>query len=288
MPVTKRKQRRTNTAVITLPVSEISANPGQPRRVFRDEALKELSQSIAQLGVLNPLSVRLRGGKFELVAGERRLRAAKMAGLSEVPCIVMNVNMEESSLLTLTEDLQRQNLNYAEEAEAIARLIRTYSLSQEEVARRLGKSQSAIANKLRLLKLPGDVLDGLLEAELSERHGRALLRLPTAEAQRAALGFIIENALTVAATDIYIDSILSGATPLSPPREEAEKPRGKTLFVLKDVRVFLNTLSRSMDVMKQGGIDAELDKKETDDELVLTINIPKKKQDAPEKIAVKI
>jgi ParB family chromosome partitioning protein len=277
MPVTKKKARQKNCSVIYLPVDEIIPNPSQPRRTFRDEPLKELAASVAQLGVLNPLSVRMRAGKFELVAGERRLRASKMAGLSEVPCILLDINMEESSLLALVENLQRQDLNFLEEAEGIARLIRTYSLSQEEAARRLGKSQSAVANKLRLLKLPSDVLEGLLEAELSERHGRALLRLPTAEAQRAALNFIIENAMTVAVTDIYIDSLLTGTATLAEIPQYAEKVRGKTLFVLKDVRIFLNTLSRSMEVMKQGGIAADMRRQETDNELILTINIPKKK-----------
>jgi ParB family chromosome partitioning protein len=219
----------------------------------------------------------MRGGRFELVAGERRLRASKLAGLSAVPCILLDVNMEESSILALVENLQRQDLNFIEEAEGIARLIRTYSLSQEEAARRMGKSQSAIANKLRLLKLPSDVLEGLVEAELTERHGRALLRLPNTELQRAALNFIIENALNVAAADMYVDRLLEGGDEITQARtEDACKTRGKTLFVLKDVRIFLNTLTRSMDVMKQGGIDAGMKKTETDSELILTISIPKK------------
>jgi ParB family chromosome partitioning protein len=277
MPVTKKKSKTKNGSVIFLSVDELRPNPSQPRRSFREEPLRELAASIAEMGVLNPLSVRMRGGHFELVAGERRLRASKLAGLSEVPCILLDVNMEESSIYALVENLQRQDLNFVEAAEGIARLIRTYSLSQEEAARRMGKSQSAIANKLRLLKLPSDVLAGLVEAELTERHGRALLRLPTAELQRAALNFIIENALTVAAADIYVDRLLEGgAETVQAQMEDAYKTRGKTLFVLKDVRIFLNTLTRSMDVMKQGGIDAGMKKTETDSELILTISIPKK------------
>jgi len=275
MPVTKRKNRQKCGAVIYLSVDEIVPNPSQPRRAFQDGPLRELAESISQMGVLNPLSVRLRGGNYELVAGERRLRASRLAGLREVPCMLLDVNMEESSLLALVENLQRQDLNFVEEAEGIARLIRTYGMSQGEAAARLGKSQSAIANKLRLLKLPSDILESLLSAELTERHGRALLRLPAAELQRAALHYVIENSLTVANTEAYIEQLLNGGL-LEP--EVLEKPqKGKTMFVIKDVRIFLNTLSRSIDVMKQGGIDAGMKKQETDSELILTIHIPKKK-----------
>ena len=240
-----------------------------------DEALAELSESIKTYGILNPLTVRLRGGKYELVAGERRLRAAKLAGLQEVPCILLDVNMEDASLIALVENLQRRDLDFIEEAAGINQLIRMFGMSQEEAARRIGKSQSAVANKLRLLKLPPDVLEALRENGLTERHGRALLRLQRPEAQREALAYIIDNGLTVAATDAYIDALLSSPEPEPP--AEAEKPEHKRTFVLKDVRVFLNTLSRSIDLMKQGGIDAGVQRQETEDSLILTISIPKSK-----------
>lgn len=275
MQMMKRQSRQKSGSIVYLPVGEIIPNPSQPRRVFQEERLRELAESISQVGVLNPLTVRPRGGRYELVAGERRLRASKLAGLREVPCILLDVDMQESSLLALIENLQRQDLNFVEEAEGIARLIRTYALSQGEAANRLGKSQSAVANKLRLLKLPSDVLQGLLEAGLTERHGRALLRLPTAEAQRAVLQAAAENSLTVAATEAYVEQILTGGPPAAPP--SAAAPRGRTMFVLKDVRLFLNTLTRSLDVMRQGGIEAGMKRQETDAELILTIHIPKKK-----------
>lgn len=259
--------------ILYLRADELSPNPVQPRRRFDDEALAELSESIKTYGILNPLTVRLRGGKYELVAGERRLRAAKLAGLQEVPCILLDVNMEDASLIALVENLQRRDLDFIEEAAGINQLIRMFGMSQEEAARRIGKSQSAVANKLRLLRLPPDVLEALRQNGLTERHGRALLRLPDGDRQRAALLYIIDNGLTVAATDAYIDALLQEPEP----EPEPPRPGSRRTFVLKDVRVFLNTLSRSIDLMKQGGIDAGVQREETEDRLILTISIPKNK-----------
>lgn len=256
--------------IIYLRIDDISPNPVQPRKIFDDDALKELSESIRSYGILNPLTVRLRGGKYELVAGERRLRAARLAGLREVPCILLDVNMEDASLIALVENLQRRDLDFIEEAVGINRLIRMFGMSQEEAARRIGKSQSAVANKLRLLKLPEDVLQSLCDNGLTERHGRALLRLPSAEAQRLALCYIIDHGLNVAATDSYIDSLLSA--------EENDKPEPKRTFIMKDVRVFVNTILHGLDLMKQGGIDAGMHREETEQELILTIKIPKHKE----------
>lgn len=262
--------------IVYLRTDELTPNPVQPRKRFDDESLEELSGSIKSYGILNPLTVRLRCGKYELVAGERRLRAAKLAGLEEVPCILIDVNMEDASLIALVENLQRRDLDFIEEALGISQLIRMFGMSQEEAARRIGKSQSAVANKLRLLKLPSDVLESLRQDGLTERHGRALLRLPSPVAQRAALEYIVDNGLTVAATDAYIDALLS--EPEEAERKDEEKPEKRRTFVLKDVRVFLNTLSRSIDLMKQGGIDAGIQREETDDSLILTISIPKARQ----------
>lgn len=262
--------------IVYLRTDELTPNPVQPRKRFDDESLEELSGSIKSYGILNPLTVRLRCGKYELVAGERRLRAAKLAGLEEVPCILIDVNMEDASLIALVENLQRRDLDFIEEALGISQLIRMFGMSQEETARRIGKSQSAVANKLRLLKLPSDVLESLRQNGLTERHGRALLRLPNPVAQRAALEYIVDNGLTVAATDAYIDALLSA--PEEAEQKDEEKPEKRRTFVLKDVRVFLNTLSRSIDLMKQGGIDAGIQREETDDSLILTISIPKARQ----------
>jgi len=274
MQAVKKSPRFLRNGISYLSVDDIYPSPVQPRKRFQQDSLKELSESIAQYGVLNPLTVRRRNGKYELIAGERRLRASRLAGLREVPCIIIDANMEEASLLALVENIQRRDLDFIEEAEGISQLIRLFGMSQEEAAQRLGKSQPSIANKLRLLRLPPDVLDMLREHDLTERHGRALLRLSNEEAQRRAIRHIIEEHMNVSAAEEYIEGLLKAPEQLI---EKDVKPTRKTLFVLKDVRVFINTLTHGLDLMKQGGIDAGLEKHETDTELVLTISIPKQK-----------
>jgi len=254
-----------------IPIDEIEKSTVQPRKHFDDAALRELADSIAACGILNPLTVRRKGSAYELVAGERRLRAAKLAGLFEVPCILLGVDMETASLLALVENIQREDLDFLEEARAIRRLMDLFGLSQEDVARRLGKSQPAIANKLRVLKLPEDVLDQLRDAHCSERHARALLRLPDPAAQRQTLALILKEHLTVAETERYIDALLA---------KQPAAPKGKRrTFLLKDVRLFLNSIEHNLDVMKQGGIHADMQTRETEEELILTISIPKKRKE---------
>ena len=255
-------------------VEDIVPGPLQPRQHITREGLEELRDSIAQHGVLQPLTVRLRGDRFELIAGERRLRAARLAGLREVPCIVMDVDMEQSGLIALIENIQRRDLDFVEEAEGISQLIRLFGLSQEQTARRLGKSQSAVANKLRLLRLPKDVLERLHTAGLSERHARALLRLPDAETQRRALDFMLDQRMNVAAAEEYIDRLCA------PAAEEKPTPpapaRRRSLFLMKDVRLFLNTMDRSIALMRSGGVKAEAVREETDEALVVTVRIEKR------------
>lgn len=279
MQTLKRRPSVRRGGIINLPVDALEPNPVQPRKNFEDESLRELCSSIEEFGILNPLTVRLRSGRYELVAGERRLRAAKMAGLEDVPCILLDVGLEEASLIALIENLQRKDLDFIEEANGINQLIRMFGLSQEEIARRIGKSQSAVANKLRLLKLPRDVLETLRDRGLTERHGRALLRLPDAESQRAALMHIIDMGLTVALTDSYIDALLAAQSEAEEeePETEEEKQLPRRTFIMKDVRVFMNTVMHGLDLMKQGGIMAGMKKQETEEELILTISIPKSK-----------
>ena len=262
-----------------LPVAEIRPNPAQPRRVFDPAGLEELARSIAESGVLQPLTVRKRKGGYELVAGERRLRAARMAGLTEVPCLVTSINMEEASVLALIENLQRRDLNFLEEAEGISRLVKMFGLSQEEAARRLGKSQSAVANKLRLLRLPSDVLERMCAAGLTERHGRALLRLETAERQRQALEHMLAEEMNVAQAERFVDGLLT-----QPEEEIGEAPEQqrtesrKRSFVMKDLRLFYNTLSRSLELMRQSGVEADVRREETQERVTLTIHISKERQ----------
>ena len=249
MQFSNHRSRAARGSIVYLAVDAIAPSAVQPRQNFSPAQLEELSRSIAEYGVLSPLTVRPRQGGYELVAGERRLRAARMAGLHEVPCIIMELDLEEASFIALVENLQRNDLDFLEEARGIAQLIRLFGLSQEECARRLGKSQSAVANKLRLL------------------------RLETPAEQREALAYILSRDLNVAATDAYIERLLEAKTA---PESEQQKT-----FILKDVRVFLNTISHSLDLMKQGGIDAGMHRQETDEALILTINIPKARRREP-------
>lgn len=265
MPLLRRKGLFESNKVVFLPIAAISPNPGQPRRHFSRAGLEELAASIGEHGVLQPLSVRRVPGGYELISGERRLRASRMAGLEEVPCILVSVDGQESSLLALVENLQRRDLDFVEEALALSRLIQTYHLSQEEAAKKLGKSQSAVANKLRLLKLPPEVLALLREKGFTERHARALLRLESPEQQTAAARAVVEGGLTVAKTEEYVEQLLRPAPPA----------RRKPTIVLKDVRLFLNTVSRGLSLMKQAGVKANCLRQETADTIQLTITIPK-------------
>lgn len=259
-------QKTEKRQVLDLPIGSIRPNPHQPRREFDPEELGELASSISQLGVLQPLSVRRTPGGWELIAGERRLRAAELAGLSCVPCLPVEADDDASALLALVENLQRKDLDVWEEAAALRRLIDHHHLSQEEAARRVGKSQSAVANKLRLLKLPEDVIEVLRAHRLSERHARALLRLDSAELQRVAVEHIVKQQLNVAQTEAYIERLCQ--------RREAPR-RAAPLYRFRDVRLFLNTVKKSLAVMQSAGVNARCGREETDSEITLTIHIPK-------------
>lgn len=259
--------------VLFLPLDAIQPNPDQPRKRFTQAELEELAASIRALGILQPLTVRRREMGWELVAGERRLRAARLAGLGEVPCLVIQADRQSSSLLALVENLQRRDLDFWEEALALRSLVDSYQLSQEEVARRIGKSQSAVANKLRLLKLPPEVLSLLRDEGRSERHARALLRLDDPALQYQAARRIIDEGLTVAQTDALVESLLT------PPPADLPPPRGRRTrptFIIKDVRLFLNTITRSLELMRSAGVDARCRRQDTDEEILLTIQIPRR------------
>ena len=246
--------------VVFLPVRSIRPNPAQPRRVFREEALKELSESILRHGILQPLSVRRVQGGYELICGERRLRAAQMAGLTDVPCILMQMDDRESGMTAMIENLQRQDLDFVEEAQGISRLMGQFGMSQEQTARLLGKSQSAVANKLRLLRHSETVLEALRQAELTERHARALLKLPDEETKLRAVAEISRQGMSVARTESYVESLLAQ------PREREAKA---------NVSAFLNALTQSLAKIQLSGIGAVSERRETDSQIVLTITIPK-------------
>ncbi len=246
--------------VIFLPARAIRPNPAQPRKIFRQEALEELADSIFQHGILQPLSVRRTDAGYELIAGERRLRAAQMAGLSEIPCIVMTMDEKESGMAAMIENLQRQDLDFVEEAKGIANLLETWAISQEQVAKILGKSQSSVANKLRILRHSPKVLEALRQGNLTERHARALLRLPSEEQKLAVISAIVQLGLNVAKTEQYIDRLLQ-----MPPEKE-KKP---------NIKAFLQNLTQTLTRIQLSGIPAVSERRETENEIVLTITIPK-------------
>ncbi len=261
MQCTKLRTYMETGRVVFLPAKSIRPNPEQPRRVFEEQALGELAESIRIHGILQPLSVRRVGAGYELIAGERRLRAAQMAGLSEIPCIVMTMDDTESGVVALVENLQRQDLDFVEEALGLSRLIQLRSLSQEQAARLVGKSQSAVANKLRLLRHSPPVLRAIREGGLSERHARALLRLPEEETKLAAIEVILRQELSVARTEQYIEQLLFQNQPPAPKRV--------------NVGGFLNQISKSLSRFQAAGICAVSERRETDREITLTITIPK-------------
>lgn len=254
-------------------ISEIVRNPNQPRRYFDPEAIATLAESIRQYGVLNPLTVRRTGnGGYELVAGERRLRAARVAGLTDVPCLLINADGEDSSVIALVENLQRRDLDFFEEANGFKQLIEQFGLTQEEAARKVGKTQSAVANKLRLLRLSQQNMELIRCNNLTERHARALLRLNDEADRINVTNYIIEHELNVSRTEEYIDEFLKAKENPQPVVEAESGKRVVRLF--KDVRFFLNTLNRAVGVMVDAGIGATVKQQESDDGLTLTICIP--------------
>ena len=246
--------------VVFLPARAIRPNPLQPRKIFREEALSELAESIRRHGILQPLSVRRVGTSYELIAGERRLRAGILAGLTEIPCIVMNMDERESGMTALVENLQRQDLDFIEEARGISRIMEEYAFSQEQAAQLLGKSQSSVANKLRLLRHSPPVLEALRRENLTERHARALLKIPTEPEKLKAIDTISRLHMSVARAEQYIDGLLTA---------EQEKPQRA------NVGAFLKNVTQTLSKIQQCGIAAVSERRETESQIVLTITIPK-------------
>ena len=253
---------------VTIPVAQIEPGLNQPRKHFDEEALAGLAESIRQHGIIQPLTVRrLSSGYYQIIAGERRWRAARMAGLAEVPAIVIEADDRMVMELGLIENLQRRDLDFWEEAKALERLTTVYGLSQEEAAAKVGKSQSAVANKLRLLRLPQDVLSLLRKNGFTERHARALLRLPTAEAQQEAAALLVQEGWTVARTERYVEEVLQTEAP--------KEKKNRRPLLIRDIRFFLNSLDHSLAVMRSAGVDAKCHRAEEGEDLLLTIRIPR-------------
>ncbi len=254
-----------SSEVLYLPIDKISLNPYQPRRIFDKAAIDDLSRSIRQYGVMQPICVRIIGTKYELVAGERRLRASKQAGLTVIPALIVNINDNDSAVLALIENLQRENLNYLEEAEGYLNLINHYSFTQEMVAEKVSKSQSAVANKLRILKLSKEIQHMLLGNGLSERHARALLALDTDEQRMEVLKKVIAHGLTVKKTEDLIKAMLE--------EKEEKKKNPNIRHFIRDVRLFTNTIKQAVEVMNSSGLPTEYEVEETKDGCFISIAV---------------
>ena len=252
--------------IILIPQEDIYPNPNQPRSRFDFDELEGLAQSIRQNGIIQPIAVRVNAsGNYELISGERRLRASRLVGISLIPCIIMEASDEKSALFALIENMQRSDLGFFEEASAIEKLIVDFNMSRDDVCRKLGKAAPTISNKLRLLKLPEDVRLKITQEGLTERHARALLRLPTRAQLDRALSIISDKRLNVAESEKLIDQMLSAD-------KSSKKP---TVKLFKDVRIFVNTLNHAVDTMRRAGIEADSAKSETDEHIEYIVRIPK-------------
>ena len=255
--------------ILMIDIDRIYPNPSQPRKFFTEDAILRLADSIKNHGLIQPLTVRVKEtGNYELIAGERRLRALKLIGAKEAPCVISNANSEESAHLAIIENIQRENLNMFEQAEAILNLIKVHCLTQEKIAAELSCSQSYVANKLRLLKIDDIEKELIIENGLTERHARALLRIKDENSRSHALRYIIRKQLNVAATEEYIDDLLTDV-------KEKKCENGKTKIVVKDVRLFYNTIDKAVSIMRSTGINVETTKKETSEDTEIIIVIPK-------------
>lgn len=262
----KSSKNKATNQIQFIPHDLIKPNPQQPRVRFDYNELEGLACSIRANGLLQPINVRiLENEEYELISGERRLRAARMIGMTKIPCIVMNVSDQQSALFAIIENVQRENLDFFEEAVAIERLMTEYGLSQDEIAEKLGKAPSTLSNKLRLLRLPDEIRDKISYAGLSERHARALLTLPDNNTRKRVLEIVIERHLTVAETERLIQDV----------QRRRKGPRKPQTKAYKDMRIFLNTLNHAVDIIRKAGIEADTAKSETDEYFEYVIRISK-------------
>ena len=260
---------------VFLPIENVRTNPYQPRREIDEEGIRELCESIKQYGLMQPVVVRrINDFDYELIAGERRLRACKLAGLRRISAVVVRAGGTDSAVMALVENIQRENLGYIEEAEAFCTLISDHGLTQEELAEKLGKSQSTIANKIRILKLSAHIRGLLEKHKLTERHARALLRIPDEKTRLKALDIIIDRGLNVTKTEELIEEILKKQ------RGKVDEKGIEPLKVIRDVRIFSNTIRQAVDLMSRAGIDVQSTKVENEEFIEYTIKIPKSSQKA--------
>jgi ParB family chromosome partitioning protein len=254
-------------------IDEIVPNPFQPRKTFDDSSLKELAESIREHGIIQPLIVRRCANGFELIAGERRLRASKLVGLKTVPVIIRDINDKDMAELAMIENLQREDLHYLEEAQGFHQLLTNFGMTQEELAKRVGKNQSTIANKLRLLRLAPEVQKVLIDDRLTERHARALLKLEDEVKQQEALAVIRQNSLNVKETEELVEAILEDIS-----REIAKKaPKQNIVRVIRDVRIFINTINQVVVEMKKAGLKVKVNQEQDEEYITINLRIPKRR-----------
>lgn len=260
--------------LVEVNVASIHPNPYQPRATFDEESIAELAQSIQQVGLLQPLLVRKVDDGYELVAGERRLRAVTSLGMGKVACIVQqDIEDESSAMMALIENLQREDLHYLEEAQCYQKLLETYGLTQEELANRLGKSQSSIANKLRLLKLSDEVKAAMTEKRLSERHARALLKLTDDKQRLDAVERIAEKGLSVKETEQMVEKTLNKAYD---EKQDGAKPRPKLMRIVRDYRLFMNTINQAVNQLRESGMTVEVEQSDRADGVDIKISVTRK------------
>lgn len=262
----KNNKYKIGGQIILVPHEEIFPNPNQPRKRFDFDELEGLAQSIRQNGIIQPIAVRVNEkGQYELISGERRLRASRLVGITRIPCIIMEANDSKSALFALIENIQRTDLSFFEEAVAIDKLINEYGMSRDEVCKKLGKAPPTVSNKLRLLRLPEEIRLKIVQENLTERHARALLRLNNLSLIQRALSIISEKRLNVEESEKLIDQILNNDS----------RRRQPPVKLFKDVRIFVNTLNHAVDTMRRAGIEADSAKSETDEYIEYIVRIPK-------------
>lgn len=250
--------------ILLIDTDKILPNKNQPRTEFSEKSLETLAESIKQRGIIQPLTVRKRGEIYELIAGERRLRASKLANIKSVPCIIMDADDKNSAVYALIENIQREELNFIEEAKGIQKLSIYYGMRQDEIAVALGKTQSAVSNLVRILKLSEDTQRRLIENNLTQRHGRALLKL-SAKQQREALDIIEAKKLNVIQTERLVENILN----------EENKPHRKKKIFFKDVKIFVKTINHAIETMQNAGISAKCEQTETEESVTFIVTVPK-------------
>lgn len=261
----RKKQNR----VVFVPVDQVHPNPAQPRKNFDPAEIASLAESIRENGLIQPIAVRKTAADYELIVGERRLRAAVSIGEKQIAAIVYDLNDREAALWALTENLQRSDLDLFEEAEGIAELIDIWGVNQEEAARKLGLAPSTLSNKLRLLRLPEGVRAKIRSGGLTERHARALLRISDDVGKLQAADHMIKASLSVQEAEYYVDAILQ--------RGQEKRPSAQTRYLIRDVRVFQNTIEHAVEVMKSAGIEALSTMTKEDGYLCYIIRVPEEK-----------